>query len=172
VKVILTRDVPNLGHAGDVKTVADGYASHYLIPHGLAVQATPGALREAQLRQAAEARREQRLASRAEALAQRLRGITLTFEAKAGEKGHLYGSITPSDIAEALGRATGEQFDRRKHILSEPIRQIGRHVVQVRLRADVVAEVEVLVKPEGGELPAADATPDAEGAVESQPAGT
>ncbi len=154
MKVILTRDVPNLGRAGDVKTVADGYASHYLIPHGLAVRATPGALKETQLRQTAETRRERRLASRAEALAERLRGITLRFEAKAGEKGHLYGSITPSDIAEALERATGEQFDKRKHILSEPIRQIGRHVVQVRLRPDVVAEVRVVVVPEGSELPA------------------
>jgi len=152
VKIILTQDVANLGHAGDIKTVADGYASHHLLPKGLAVKATPGAIREFELRQAAEERREERLAARAEVLASRLSTVTLTFEAKTGEKGHLYGSITPADIAEALTKATGEQFDKRKHIISEPIREVGRHVVQVRLRADVIAAVQVVVKPEGGEL--------------------
>jgi large subunit ribosomal protein L9 len=155
VKIILTQDVPSLGHAGDVKTVADGYAGHYLLPKKLAVMATPGALKEYQLRQSAEEKREERLAERAEVLAKRLSTVTLNFEVKAGESGHLYGSITPADIADALGAATGEQFDRRKHIISEPIREVGRHVAQVRLRADVIAEVQVVVTPEGGELPEA-----------------
>jgi large subunit ribosomal protein L9 len=174
VKIILTQDVPTLGRAGDVKTVADGYAGHYLLPNRLAVKATPGALKEYQLRQVAEERREERLAARAEALAERLSTVTLTFEAKSGETGHLYGSITPADIAEALGRATGEEFDRRKHIISEPIRELGRHVAQVRLRADVIAEVQVVVTPEGGELPE-QTTPQAQGEpaqpgiVETQP---
>lgn len=153
MKVILLQDVPNLGRAGEVKVVADGYASHYLIPNRLAAQATPGALKEFQQRQKAELQREQRLAARAEMLAKRLNGLVLTFEAKAGEKGHLYGSITPADIVEALERETGEKFDRRKHIICEPIREIGWHTVQVRLRADITAEVRVLVKPEGRDLP-------------------
>ncbi len=152
MKIILTRDVPNLGQAGDVKNVADGYARNYLIPRGLAVKATSGALREFELRQAAEERREERLAVRAEALAQRLGNLTLTFEAKAGEKGRLYGSITTVDIADALAREVGEQFDRRKHILSDPIRQVGEHVVPVRLTPDIVAEVKVVVRPEGEDL--------------------
>jgi large subunit ribosomal protein L9 len=161
VKVILTRDVPNLGQAGDVKSVAAGYARNYLIPQGLAIRATSGALREFERRRTAEARREERLAARAEALAGRMSGLTLTFEAKAGEKGRLYGSITAADIAEALERETREKFDRRKHILSDPIRQVGEHTVSVRLAADVVTEVKVVVKPEGGELPeAAPAEPD------------
>jgi len=153
VKVILTQNVPNLGQTGDVKDVAAGYARNYLIPNKLAAKATPGALKEFKRRQTAQARQTERLAARAEALAERLSALTLTFEAKAGEKGRLYGSITPTDIAEALEREVGERFDRRKHILSDPIRQVGRHVVPVRLRSDVVAQVEVLVKPEGGELP-------------------
>jgi large subunit ribosomal protein L9 len=155
VKIILTRDVPNLGQAGDVKDVAVGYARNYLIPKGLAMKATSGALKEFERHQAAEKQREERLASRAGTLAQRLSEITLTFEAKASEKGRLFGSITTADIAEALEREAGEKFDRRKHILSEPIRQVGEHVVSVRLTADVVAEVRAVVKPEEGELPEA-----------------
>ena len=153
MKIILTRDVSNLGEAGDVKDVAVGYARNYLLPNGLAVKATPSALKEFKVRQAAGQRREERLSARAEALAQRLSGVTLNFEAKASEKGRLFGSITTADIAEALERESGEKFDRRKHILSEPIRQVGEHVVSVRLSADVVAEVKAVVKPEGGELP-------------------
>jgi len=153
VKIILTRDVPNLGHAGDVKDVATGYARNYLIPKGWAAKATTGALKEFERQQTSVARREERLTARAEVLAQRLSSLTLTFEAKAGEKGRLYGSITPARIAEALEREVGEKFDRRKHILSEPIRHVGQHVVLVRLAADVEAEVKVVVKPEGGELP-------------------
>jgi large subunit ribosomal protein L9 len=153
VKIILTSDVHNLGQAGDVKDVSAGYARNYLIPQGLALKATAGAMKGFQRRQATDASRAERLAERAEALAQRLSEVTLTFEAKAGEKGRLYGSITTADIAEALQREVGEKFDRRKNILSDPIRQVGRHVVSVRLSPDVVAEVKAVVKPEGGELP-------------------
>jgi large subunit ribosomal protein L9 len=157
VKVILTQDVPNLGQAGDVKDVAAGYARNYLFREGLAAKATKGAMKDFERRRAADSRREEKMAARAEALAKRLEGITLTFEAKAGETGHLYGSITPSAIAEALEREVGEEFDRRKQILSEPLREVGEHAVSVRLSADVVAEVNVVVKPEGGELPQAEA---------------
>jgi large subunit ribosomal protein L9 len=153
VKIILTREVPNLGKAGDVKNVAAGYARNYLFPRDLAVPATPGNLKDSERHRAAAASREERLAEQAEALAERLSAVTLTFEAKAGEKGRLYGSITPAEIAEALERETGEKLDRHKHILGDPIRQTGRHTIQVRLRADVVADVAVVVKPEGGELP-------------------
>jgi large subunit ribosomal protein L9 len=162
VKVILTQDVPNLGEAGDVEDVAAGYARNYLFREGLAVKATKGAIKEFERRIAAEARREERMAAHAEALAQQLEGVTLTFEAKAGETGHLYGSITPSDVAEALQREIGEEIDRRKQILSDPLREVGEHVVSVRLSADVVAEVKVVVKPEGGELPPAEAPAEAE----------
>jgi large subunit ribosomal protein L9 len=157
VKVILTHDVPNLGKAGAVKDVAAGYARNYLFREGLAVKASQGAMKDFERRRAADARREEKMTARAEALAKRLEGITLTFEAKAGETGHLYGSVTPSAIAEALKREVGEEFDRRKQILSEPLREVGEHVVSVRLSADVVAEVRVVVKPEDGELSPADA---------------
>jgi large subunit ribosomal protein L9 len=153
VKIILTRDVHNLGQAGDVQDVATGYARNYLIPQGLAIKATPGAVKEFERRRAAESRKEERLAARAEALVQRLSQVTLTFEAKASEKGRLFGSITTADIAEALEREVGEEFDRRKHILSEPLRNVGEHIISVRLTSEIVAEVKAVVKPEGGELP-------------------
>lgn len=152
MKIILIRDVPDLGQAGDVKKVAVGYARNYLIPRGLAVKATPGALKEYEHRRATESRRDERLAAWAEALATRLSGLTLTFEAKAGETGRLYGSITSADVAAALERETGEKFDRRKQILSDPIREVGEHTIPVRLTGDVVAEVKAVVTPEGGEL--------------------
>jgi large subunit ribosomal protein L9 len=155
VKVILTSEVHKLGRAGDVKEVAAGYARNYLIPRGLAIQATASAMKEFERQRAAEARRGDRLTARAEALVQRLSQVTLTFEAKASEKGRLFGSITTADIAEALERETGEKFDRRKHILSEPLRQVGEHVISVRLTSEIVAEVKAVVKPEGGELPEA-----------------
>jgi large subunit ribosomal protein L9 len=163
VKIILTRDVHNLGVTGDVKDVATGYARNYLIPRGLAIKATPSALEEFERRQTAEARREERLSTRAAVLAQRLSEVTLIFEAKASEKGRLFGSITTADIVEALEREIGEKFDRRKHILSDPLRHVGEHFISVRLTSDVVAEVKAVVKPEGGELPAAVPEEPAEG---------
>ncbi len=153
MKIILTREVHNLGQVGDVKDVATGYARNYLIPQGLAMKATASTLKEFERKRTAQARRDEQLADRAEALVQRLSEVTLTFKAKASEKGRLFGSITTADIAAALEREIGEKFDRRKHILSEPLRHVGEHVVSVRLTSEIVAEVKAIVKPEGGELP-------------------
>jgi large subunit ribosomal protein L9 len=151
VKIVLKSNVPDLGVAGDVTDVAAGYARNYLIPKGLAMAATPAALRQAEQLRSASARRDERLAAEAEGLAQRLAELTLTFQAKAGEKGRLYGSITTADIADALSKEVGEEFDRRKHILGDAIRHVGEHVVPVRLTADVTAEVKVLVTPTDGD---------------------
>ena len=99
--------------------------------------------------------------ARAEALLQRLSQVTLNFEAKASEKGRLFGSITTADIAEALEREIDEKFDRRKHILSEPLREVGEHTISVRLTQEIVAQVKAVVKPEGGEWPPEPAAEDA-----------
>jgi large subunit ribosomal protein L9 len=153
VKVILQEDVSNLGEAGTVEEVADGYARNYLIPQGLAVQATPGALKAFKNRQAAQARKQERIANRAEALADRLASITLSFEAKAGATGRLYGSITKAEIAESLAGELGEEVDKREITMPEPIRELGEHFVFLNLMGDVEPRIRILVKPESGEWP-------------------
>lgn len=170
MKVILTRDVPEVGQAGEIKKVAPGYARNYLIPQGLAVVATPAAVKEFEQRHVSETRRHQRLDEQAAALAERIAGLQLTFQAKAGESGRLYGSITAADIAHALEQELGEKFDRRKNIIAEPIRQVGEHTVQIRLTSDIVADLSLLVSPEGegsaadlGISPEADVSTDDQG---------
>lgn len=153
MKIILKEDVPNLGQEGDVEEVADGYARNYLIPQGMAIKATPGALKDFEHRQRIKAKKHERDKKRAEALARRLTAQTLTFDVKVGETGQLYGSITNVDIAEALEDAVGEEIDRRNIPLSEPIREVGEHFVSVHLMEDVEPQVRVVVKPESGEWP-------------------
>jgi large subunit ribosomal protein L9 len=150
MKVLLLEDVINLGLAGDVVRVADGYGRNYLVPRGLAKVATPGALKQAdQIRTAGERKRSRQLAS-AQDLARRIEGLTLTFTARAGEKGKLYGSVTTADLAEEVERQLGEEFDRRK-IVSDPLRQLGEHSVEVRLMSDVSAHLKVVIEPEEAE---------------------
>lgn len=147
MKVVLTQDVPKLGRVGDVKEVAEGYARNYLIPRGLAVPATEGRIRMAQEQKQARAAQATRQAQRLAALAERMEQLTLTFQAKAGPTGRLYGSITSADIAEALERELKTPFDRRK-ILTAPLRDLGDHTVQVRLSSDRTVSVHVRIEPE------------------------
>lgn len=149
MKVLLLEDVTNLGLAGDLVAVADGYGRNYLIPRGLAKVASSGALQQAsQIRVAGERKRARELSS-AQDLASRIESLSLTFQARAGEKGKLYGSITTADLAEAMGRELGQEFDRRK-IISDPLRQLGEHSVEVRLMANVSATLKVTIEPEQG----------------------
>jgi large subunit ribosomal protein L9 len=148
MKIILTQDVPNLGKTGEVHDVAPGYARNYLIPQEMAIVATPGAIKQFKIEQKAHDRREMRLAARAAELVEQLNQVTLTFEAKAGPTGRLYGSVTTSDIAEALKEVTGETIDRRK-IMSDPLRDIGQHTVGIEVTKDATAEIKVLVYREG-----------------------
>jgi large subunit ribosomal protein L9 len=148
MKVLLIKDVYKLGRAGDVKRVADGYGRNYLLPQGLAVLATPGAMKQV------ESIRSQAAASRA-ALNEELGGVaeiisrvSLTFAAKAGETGKLYGSITSQMIADAIHEKTGVEINRRQ-LDSEPIRNLGSYKVHVRLTVDLVPEVTVVVHREG-----------------------
>jgi large subunit ribosomal protein L9 len=153
VKIILKQDVPNLGQKGEIQDVADGYARNYLIPQGMAVRATPGALRDFEHRQKVQTRKHQRMKKRAETLARRLTAHTLTFEVKTGETGQLYGSITNADIAQALEEQVGEQIDKRDIPLPRPIRRVGEYFVPIRLMDEVEPQVKVVVKPESGEWP-------------------
>ena len=152
MKVLLIQDVDNLGYAGDVKKVANGYGRNYLLPQQLAVLATPGALKQAEtIRKAAEKRRAQETAD-AQAVANQLTGLKLLFERRAGETGKLYGSVTSGDIAEAILEKTGIELDKRKVAVPEPIRNLGEQEVPIKLMIDVATSITVEVVPLGGIL--------------------
>jgi large subunit ribosomal protein L9 len=149
VKILLTQDVPELGEAGNIYTVTGGFARNYLIPRGLAIPATKGALKQAeQIRQAATRRRAEEKAN-AEAQAEIISKQKLLFEVKAGENDRLYGSITTSDIAEQLSEAAGFEIDRRKIQLDQPIRALGLFDVSIRLMPEVSTTFTVAVVREG-----------------------
>lgn len=158
MKVILIQDVPDLGEEGDVKSVAPGYARNFLIPNKLAIVATPGELKALRARQRIQQGREERIAEQASTLAKKMAETTLTFEAKAGPTGRLYGSVTTADIAEALSQELGVRFEKR-NILSEPLRQVGEHSIDVRISRTVEAQLRVIVKGEGAEFVEAPAEP-------------
>lgn len=148
MKVLLVKDVYKLGHAGDVKRVADGYGRNFLVPQGLAVLATPGALKQVdRLREQAAVRR----AAQNEELsgvAQTLNGLVLSFAAKSGETGKLYGSITSQDIAEAIEKKSGFPA-KRQQVDIQPVRTLGEHIAHLRLTMDLVPEIKVVVYREG-----------------------
>ncbi|HLF29352.1 MAG TPA: 50S ribosomal protein L9 [Anaerolineae bacterium] len=146
MKVLLTRDVEKLGKAGTVKTVADGYGRNYLIPQGLAVFASPGALKQAETIRKAEEKRQARLTSEASTVAEKLAGVALRFQARASEAGKLYGSITTKQVVDALEQAIGQSVDKRKLDLREPIRSLGTHTVHVHLATDLNPGFEVIVE--------------------------
>lgn len=149
MKVLLTEDIPSLGLAGEVHTVARGYARNYLIPRREAIVATKGALKQAEeIRQMAIRRRAQEF-SNAEAQAQVLSGQQLLFEVRAGDNDRLYGSITTSDIAEQLTEKVDFEVDRRRIMLGASIREIGLYDLTMRLMPEVEASFAVAVVREG-----------------------
>jgi large subunit ribosomal protein L9 len=151
MQVLLLKDVEGLGRAGDVKDVAGGYARNFLIPRKLAVPATEGALRQARtIKQAVQQRQDRRL-SEAQALAARIEGQELTFHMRAGEGERLYGSVTSTDIAEALSRMVGAEIDRRWIELEHSLKTLGRHNVTVRLGPGISAQVAVQIERAGEE---------------------
>jgi len=149
MKVLLTEDVPTLGLAGEVHTVARGYARNYLLPRREAILATKGALKQAEdIRQAAIRKRAQER-SNADAQAEVLTGQQLLFNVRAGENDRLYGSITTSDISTRLEDAVEFEVDRRRIALNQPIRELGLYDVTIRLMAEVEATFSVAVVREG-----------------------
>jgi large subunit ribosomal protein L9 len=148
MKVLLLKDVYKLGHAGDVKKVADGYGRNFLLPRNLAVLATPGALRQSETLRTAATNLREKLNSELSGVAEKINGVKLYFPTKAGETGKLYGSITHAHITDALNKETGENIDRRI-VVHQPIRELGTFKVPVRLTADLIATVTVIVHREG-----------------------
>src|SRR5688500_8520685 len=133
MKIVLRQDVPKLGEAGSIQEVKPGFARNYLIPQGMAVLATPGEVKTAEHNAGVRARKVARQEAQLQSLADKIAGKRLEFTVRAGEGGRLYGSITASEIAEALAKVVGEEIDRRKVVLEDPIRQIGDHSVVVHL---------------------------------------
>src|SRR5205823_127627 len=150
--VILLQDVEKLGLRGDVVGVARGYARNLLLPRKLAKPATTARVAELRRVEAERAKHEARSSDQANEVAEVLTKTVLRFEVKAGPTGALFGSVTPSDVADEIWRARKIRVDRRK-VAIDPIKRIGRYAIPIELFEDVQVEVKTLVVPEGGELP-------------------
>lgn len=148
MKVLLVKDVYKLGHSGDVKKVADGYGRNFLLPQGLAVLATPGALKGVDKIKAKAAVTRAALNEELGGLAELISGVELAFTSKAGETGKLYGSVTSQMIADAINSKLETKIDRHQ-IEIEPIRVLGEHTAHVRLTIDLTPKVKVMVYREG-----------------------
>jgi large subunit ribosomal protein L9 len=148
VKVILTKDVAKLGKSGEMKNVADGYATNFLIPQQLAVPAAGGAYRAWQHDIASREEKRKKEREDAEIAATRIGSTTLTMGVKVGDGGKLYGSITAKDIADALGRR-GIEVDRHKIELDEPLKALGTYKVAIKVLSGMTPEVTVVVEPKG-----------------------
>lgn len=146
MKVILTQHVDNLGDVGEILKVADGYGRNYLLPKGLAILATPGAEKQIDDLRRTEERRQDRIRFEMQELAKRIEGLDLSFTAKVGETGRLYGSITSSDIASEISEQLDIELDRRKIDLPETLRSLGVHEIPVHLMQGVTATAKVTVE--------------------------
>jgi large subunit ribosomal protein L9 len=149
MEVLLKQDVKGVGHAGDIKAVASGYARNFLIPQGLAVPANKGAAKQAQQIKASAEKKHERERASAASLAERISSLSLVFKARAADTGRLFGSITASDIAEGIERQLGVEISKRQIDLEHPLRDLGSHQVPVRLMSDVVPLVNVVIEREG-----------------------
>ena len=144
MEVILRQAVESLGKPGDVVKVSNGYARNYLLPHGVAFEATPGNLKRIQQeKDRLEAAENERRAA-AQALAEKLEQVQLTFSARVGDEGKLFGSVTSADVAQQL-EAQGFHIEKRQIDLHEPIKALGVYRIPIRLHADVKPEIRVWV---------------------------
>jgi large subunit ribosomal protein L9 len=145
MKIVLREDVDNLGRKGDMLEVADGYARNYLVPRGLALKASKGIVKQAESMRRSREVREVRDRAAAEEVAAKISGASVTITARAGEGGKLFGSVTSSDIADAVLAQSGVEIDRRKIDLVEPLKELGPAELTVRLHSGVDATIHVEV---------------------------
>jgi len=171
MRVLLLQDVYKLGHAGDVKKVADGYGRNYLLPQRLATLATPNAIKQAETLRANAAIVRAKQTAELSGVAEKLNALIVTFGVKAGDTGKLYGSVTPSQIADEIKKVSGLDIDRR-NVGHQALRELGEFKVPVRLTADLIANVKVIIHREGESLKTAtaQAQPAAAPAAEAAPA--
>lgn len=147
MKVVLLKDVKNVGKRDDILTVSDGYARNFLFPQKLAAEATPGALKEIQRKRAAQDAREAELLAEAKNKAAALKDQVITLEVKCGDKGRLYGSVTSAEVAEALEKQHGIKVDKRKIDIGDPIRETGIRTISVWLHSGVTTPMKLDVQP-------------------------
>jgi large subunit ribosomal protein L9 len=149
MKIVLRSDVENVGNKGDLVDVADGFARNYLVPKGLALPATPGIQKQADAMRRNRTAKDRRDREAAEGVAAQLSGRTISIEARSGEGGRLFGSVTAADIADAVQSQIGVEIDRRRIALAEPLKELGATELAIRLHAEVTAmvTVEVVTQP-------------------------
>ena len=147
MKVVLLKDVRNMGKRDDILTVSDGYARNFLFPQKLAAEATPGTLKEIERKRAAQDAREAELKAEAQAKAELLKNKVIVLEVKCGDKGRLYGSVTSAEVAEALEKQHGIKADKRKIDIGDPIRETGVREISVWLYSGVTTPMKLNVVP-------------------------
>ena len=148
MKIVLLEDVANVGRAGEVKEVADGYGRNFLLPKKLALLATPSALKAAEAQLQKEKEKQQHFDAEITKLAQQIEGLLITFKERVSSEDRLYGSVRDSDIARELSQLTGLDIAKEKIELEEPIRQLGEYEVAVRLSEDLAPKIKVDVTKE------------------------
>jgi large subunit ribosomal protein L9 len=147
MKVLLKHDVPKIGKSGELLEVKEGYARNFLIPRGLAVEATGGTLKQLEEEKKAQEHKKSKEKDEAQALAAKIKGLTITLRHKAGDEGRLFGSITSTEVAEGL-KQKGFEIDKKQVLMDDHIRLLGKHIVKIKLHADVTADLNVeVMKP-------------------------
>ena len=147
MKVVLLKDVKNMGKRDDIVNVSDGYARNFLFPQKLAAEATPGTLKEIERKRAAQDAREAELKAEAQAKAELLKNKVIVLQVKCGEKGRLYGSVTSAEVAEALEKQHGIKADKRKIDIGDPIREVGMREISVWLYTGITTKMKLDVQP-------------------------
>ena len=147
MKVVLLKDVKNVGKRDDILTVSDGYARNFLFPQKLAAEATPGTLKEIERKRAAQDAREAEMKAEAMAKAELLKNKVIVLQVKCGEKGRLYGSVTSAEVAEALEKQHGIKADKRKIDLGDPIRETGIREISVWLYSGITTKMKLDIQP-------------------------
>lgn len=161
MKVILKQDVDNLGDAGEIVEVADGYGNNFLMPRGLAMRASKGALADAKAIAASRTKREARNIEEATGLKSTLEANVIVIPAKSGPDGTLYGSVGNAIVADAVKAQTGHPLDRRRIVMDKPLKRVGDHSIEAKLHRDVTATLRVrIVRGEGSADPVSDTVPD------------
>lgn len=145
MKVILTQDVKNLGRKGDIKEVADGYARNFLLPKGLAVEATYGKIKETEEKKKSMEKQKKKELEQAEDIKAKLHGKSLNIKVKVGESNKLFGAVTPKEIAEVIAKDLGINIDKKKIEIAEPIKHLGEYEVKIKIYPGVQAEIKLIV---------------------------